>query len=71
MKELKKISLKTIQNTLSRSEMKIIMAGSGGGSCINPQFPCTSDEDCKKICERAVAYCANTNGVRNCQFCCY
>lgn len=75
MKEFKKISLKTIENVLTRSELKRIMAGSGsdtGGSCSSPNapYPCTSDDDCKKICERTVAYCANTNGVKNCQFCC-
>ena len=74
MKELKKISLKTIENALSRSEMKRIMAGSGdtGGSCSYPQapYPCNDDSDCRPICERKEAYCANTNGVKNCQFCC-
>ena len=35
-----KMSLASIQGKLSRSEMKNIMAGSGGGGC------CGSDRDC-------------------------
>lgn len=30
---MKKISLKNVENTLSRKEMRTIMAGSGGGRC--------------------------------------
>lgn len=33
MKELKKMSLINIQGSLSKEEMKRIMAGSGGGNC--------------------------------------
>lgn len=71
MKELKKINLKTIQSVLTRKEMKNIMAGSAGSCSQTAPYPCNTDADCNKICERTVAYCANTNGVKNCQFCCY
>jgi hypothetical protein len=31
--KIEKMSLRNIKDILSRSEMKVIMAGSGGGSC--------------------------------------
>lgn len=52
MKELKKISLKTITDTLTKSELKRIMAGSGGHCSSSPPFPCNTDQYCNKICEQ-------------------
>lgn len=69
MKELKKISLKTITDTLTRSEMKRIMAGSGSSG---ESYSCSSDADCKRICDRQEAYCANYASLpRTCLRCCY
>lgn len=41
MRELKKMSLKTIENALTRSEMKSIMAGSGSTG-----YKCCYNGDC-------------------------
>ena len=38
--QTKKMSLANIQGKLSRTEMKNIMAGSGGYSCTSPEAPC-------------------------------
>ena len=42
--ETKKINLKNIVNTLTRSEMKEIMAGSG--NCLKIGEPCINNVDC-------------------------
>lgn len=49
MKELKKMSLKTIENALTRSEMKSIMAGSGETN----GYQCCSSGSCS-TCRRYV-----------------
>jgi len=43
MKELKKMSLKTIENALTRNEMKKIMAGSG-----TTGYKCCVGSNCSK-----------------------
>jgi len=43
---MKKISLLNIQKTLSRNEMRNIMAGSGGGATPECTHPCTTDSFC-------------------------
>lgn len=44
MKKYEKLSFGKIQNVLSKNEMKMIMAGSGGGGCGRDE--CKSDADC-------------------------
>lgn len=54
-----KISLKTIQNGMSRKEMKSIMAGSGSGSGCNADTSCTSG--CSEY---------RTASTKVCNYCC-
>lgn len=55
---MKKISLKTIQNALSRDEMKVIKGGCG--SACDHTIHCLTDSDCPGSCTCSgidVKYC--------------
>ena len=62
----KKMSLATIQGKLSRSEMKNIMAGSGGGGdgCQSGRLSCKTTSDCADV--NAGLCCLQSDGNNCC-----
>lgn len=79
MKQIQKIALFDMDRKLTRNEMSKVLAGTiklanagddtGGGS--GESYSCSSDADCKRICDRQQAYCANYASLpRTCLLCC-